>query len=172
MAKSVSERTATAVARLTTDAQSAAHMQDVLAECLDSESVAVSRTEEPDGRWSLALHFREQPNESAVRALIAAAMKGATAPALQFETLAATDWVRESRLPPVEAGRFVVHGAHDRARVPVNRIGIEIEAGLPSAPVIMAVRGAVCSRSMTLRSDGASRGVCNPSRDIAAAGAQ
>jgi ribosomal protein L11 methyltransferase len=28
------------------------------------------------------------------------------------------------------AGRFVVHGAHDRARVPANRIGVEIEAAL------------------------------------------
>jgi ribosomal protein L11 methyltransferase len=101
-----------------------------LAECLDSETVAVSSAEEADGRWSLALHFREHPNESAVRALIASAMKGMTAPALQFENLAATDWVRESRLAPVEAGRFVVHGAHDRARVPANRISIEIEAAL------------------------------------------
>jgi ribosomal protein L11 methyltransferase len=102
----------------------------VLAECLDSDAVAVSSVEESDGSWSVALHFRDQPNEDAVRALIACALKGAPAPALQFETLASTDWVRESRLPPVEAGRFVVHGAHDRAQVPVNRIAIEIEAGL------------------------------------------
>jgi ribosomal protein L11 methyltransferase len=33
-------------------------------------------------------------------------------------------------LPPVQAGRFVVHGQHDRNRVPRNAIGIEIEAGL------------------------------------------
>jgi ribosomal protein L11 methyltransferase len=33
-------------------------------------------------------------------------------------------------LPPVRAGRFVIHGAHDRARVPVNALGIEIEAAL------------------------------------------
>ena len=33
-------------------------------------------------------------------------------------------------LQPVEAGRFVVHGSHDRARIQPNRIGIEIEAGL------------------------------------------
>ena len=31
---------------------------------------------------------------------------------------------------PVRAGRFVVHGAHDRARVQANAIGIEIEAAL------------------------------------------
>ncbi len=49
-----------------------------------------------------------------------------------LETLAPTDWVRKSLdgLTPVEAGRFVVHGAHDRARVAPNRIGIEIEAAL------------------------------------------
>src|SRR5262249_41016988 len=42
-------------------------------------------------------------------------------------------------LAPVEAGRFVVHGAHRRARVRANRIGIEIEAalaaGLHAAPL-------------------------------------
>ncbi len=35
-----------------------------------------------------------------------------------------------AELAPVAAGRFIVHGAHDRARIPVNRIGIEIEAAL------------------------------------------
>ena len=34
------------------------------------------------------------------------------------------------RLAPVRAGRFIVHGAHDRARVQANDIGIEIEAAL------------------------------------------
>jgi ribosomal protein L11 methyltransferase len=33
-------------------------------------------------------------------------------------------------LIPVHAGRFVVHGSHDRARVPPNKLGIEIEAAL------------------------------------------
>ena len=33
-------------------------------------------------------------------------------------------------LKPVRAGRFLVHGRHDRARVGVNDVGIEIEAGL------------------------------------------
>ena len=33
-------------------------------------------------------------------------------------------------LVPVPAGRFVVHGAHDRARIPGNKLGIEIEAAL------------------------------------------
>ena len=33
-------------------------------------------------------------------------------------------------LAPVVAGRFIVHGAHDRTRIAVNRVGIEIEAAL------------------------------------------
>jgi ribosomal protein L11 methyltransferase len=46
--------------------------------------------------------------------------------------MGATDWVRASLqgLSPVAAGRFIVHGAHDRGRVPPHRIGIEIEAAL------------------------------------------
>ena len=33
-----------------------------------------------------------------------------------------------AELTPVEAGRFVVYGSHDRGRVPPSRIGLEIEA--------------------------------------------
>src|SRR5439155_42259 len=33
-------------------------------------------------------------------------------------------------LAPVAAGRFTIHGSHDRARVKPNSIGIEIEAAL------------------------------------------
>jgi len=119
-----------AVARLITDASSAGKIGDALAEVPDA--IAVSAFEEPDGRWSLALHFRDPPDQAAVRAMIAAAAGAAAATALQFEMLAPTDWVRRSLegLAPVEAGRFVVHGAHARARVRANRIGIEIEAAL------------------------------------------
>jgi len=49
-----------------------------------------------------------------------------------FTTVAARDWVAQSLegLAPVAAGRFVVHGAHDRHRIAPNRIGVEIEAAL------------------------------------------
>jgi ribosomal protein L11 methyltransferase len=48
------------------------------------------------------------------------------------ETLEDIDWVTKSLedLKPVRAGRFLVHGAHDRDRLRVGDIGIEIEAGL------------------------------------------
>jgi len=123
---------ATVVARLSSDASTAQKIADALAESFEAEQFAASAFEEAPGRWSLAIHFRQRPDEAAVRALIASAAGSAAAHALVFETLAPTDWVRKSLegLAPVEAGRFVVHGAHDRARVRANRIGIEIEAAL------------------------------------------
>ena len=51
---------------------------------------------------------------------------------IDFGTIEAKDWVRASLedLVPVPAGRFVVHGQHDRERVAPNKVGIEIEAAL------------------------------------------
>ena len=67
-----------------------------------------------------------------MRDAVAAAVGAEAAAALQFGSVEAADWVRQSLagLQPVAAGRFVVHGAHDRTRVPLNHIGIEIEAAL------------------------------------------
>ena len=61
---------------------------------------------------------------------VAAGEKAAAA--LSFEQVAPADWVAQSlsELQPVRAGRFLVHGGHDRARVKPNDIGIEIEAAL------------------------------------------
>ena len=126
------EPSPTAVARLSTDAATAKAIDAALDECFDANEVATSAFAEPDGSWSIALHFRARPDEAALRALVAAVAGAEPARALKLETLAPTDWVRKSLegLTPVRAGRFVVHGAHDRARVRANRIGIEIEAAL------------------------------------------
>ncbi|WP_339930875.1 50S ribosomal protein L11 methyltransferase [uncultured Brevundimonas sp.] len=51
--------------------------------------------------------------------------------AVLVEKLADADWLAMSLsgLPPVEAGRFFVYGAHDQGRVPPNRINLKIDAG-------------------------------------------
>src|SRR5262245_13088823 len=123
---------ATVVARLSSDASTAQKIADALAESFEAEQFAASAFEEAPGRWSLAIHFRRPPDEAAVRPLIASTAGTAAARALVCETLAPTDWVRNGLdgLAPVEAGGFVVHGAHDRARVRATRIGVEIEAAL------------------------------------------
>ena len=122
----------TVVGLLETGEQSARQVADLVAESLPAEDLAVSRVDIGAGRWRVAMHFRVAPDEKIIRALTAAAAGNPAAKALRFERVAAKDWVRESLagLAPVTAGRFIVHGAHDRARIPLNRIGIEIEAAL------------------------------------------
>ncbi|MGE0502997.1 MAG: 50S ribosomal protein L11 methyltransferase [Rhizobiaceae bacterium] len=64
---------------------------------------------------------------------IRAALEGlAGADAIGRETLPDIDWVRKSLegLRPVQAGRFLVHGSHDRAARRPGGLAIEIEAGL------------------------------------------
>jgi ribosomal protein L11 methyltransferase len=67
-----------------------------------------------------------------VRELVALATGDGAAPTIEFTALDSKDWVKASldALAPVAAGRFVVHGQHDRARVPPNKLAIEIEAAL------------------------------------------
>ena len=121
----------TVVARLATDAESARDLLDRLGETFDAERAAVS-VYESDGGWMVAIHFAAPPNETAVRALVGLAAGPAAANSLVFERLAERDWVKESLdgLSPVEAGRFVVFGPHDRARIRTNRTGIEVAASL------------------------------------------
>jgi ribosomal protein L11 methyltransferase len=120
------------LAALTTGEQSARRVAALVAESFSSDDVAVSFTEAGRGSWRVAIYFGTEPNRDAVQALVAAAAGAETAAGLSYERIAAADWVSASLagLKPVAAGRFVVHGAHDRAAVPVNRIGIEIEAAL------------------------------------------
>jgi ribosomal protein L11 methyltransferase len=105
---------------------------DLLTECLEDSAVAVAAFERSDGRWGAAIHFAAPPDEERIRALVALAAGDDIAQTIVFDTIAARDWVEASLegLAPVPAGRFVVHGRHDRARVPPNKLGIEIEAAL------------------------------------------
>ena len=120
------------VARLETDLTKAQAIADHVAERSTLEDIAVSLADAGGGRWQVAIHFHSEAEQEAVRAAVDAAAGAEAAAALRFGRIEAADWVRQSLagLAPVEAGRFIVHGAHDRARVAKNRIGIEIEAAL------------------------------------------
>jgi ribosomal protein L11 methyltransferase len=122
---------ATIRARLRADEATVRRLADAFSECFDTEEIAVAAFAEPDG-WTLEAYFREPPQEASIRALVALAGGALAANALAFDAVAARDWVKASLagLEPVAAGRFLVHGRHDRARVSLNRIGIEIEAAL------------------------------------------
>jgi ribosomal protein L11 methyltransferase len=123
-------RRPTYVMRLSADEVSAKRVAHLFAETCDSEAVAVSAFESEKG-WSVEVHFANDPDRAAVRDLLRAISPDAAAVAV-FETVAQNDWVSASLagLKPVHIGRLVVHGAHDRAKVRVNQVGIEIEAAL------------------------------------------
>jgi ribosomal protein L11 methyltransferase len=120
------------VTRLETDEQSAHKLAGVVSEQLDAQKFAVSLVDNGRGGWQVAIHFDGPPDRSTVQSLVSAAAGPAAAKRLRFERVTTKDWVKESLagLKPVEAGRFLIHGAHDRSGVPPNRIGIEIEAAL------------------------------------------
>ena len=122
----------TVMARMTFDRVPAERIFAALGEILDPDQTACSLFEVSPGRWTLTVHFRDPAGAAALRTLVEAIAGADAADALALETVAETDWVAASLagLGPVPAGRFVVHGAHDRRRIPANRIGIEIEAAL------------------------------------------
>jgi ribosomal protein L11 methyltransferase len=105
---------------------------DRLGDSFIEEEAAIAAHERPDGRWDVTLHFAGPPDQARIRGLIGDVAGPEVARAVSFDTVPDRDWVQASLadLAPVQAGRFVVHGRHDRHRVPANRLGIEIEAAL------------------------------------------
>ena len=122
----------THVMRLTTDERSARAMTDILGEVFDPAETAVAAFEAEDGRtWLLEAYFASPPDEAAIRELVRPIV-GPEADRAAFEEMSQKDWVRASLegLKPVRAGRFLVHGSHDREARRVNDLAIEIEAAL------------------------------------------
>ncbi|MBR1157113.1 50S ribosomal protein L11 methyltransferase [Bradyrhizobium sp. JYMT SZCCT0428] len=105
---------------------------DILTEVFFEGQAAIAAFEGPGGRWDVTVHFAVPPDQALVRQLVTNAAGEEAAKTIVFDTVEAKDWVKATLedLVPVPAGRFVVHGHHDRARVPSNKIGIEIEAAL------------------------------------------
>ncbi len=124
--------------RLVSDERRARAVADLIVESFEAAEAASTAFETDDllpggGKaWLMEAYFGWEPDETAIRALIAAASDEPTARAATFGLTEKRDWVANSLagLKPVRAGRFLVHGAHDRPRVRANDVAIEIEAGL------------------------------------------
>jgi ribosomal protein L11 methyltransferase len=114
------------------DEHTAKGVVDNLTEVFFEGQAAIAAFERPDGRWDVTVHFADPPDQPLIRELVANAAGADIAEGIAFDTVEAKDWVKASLedLVPVPAGRFVVHGQHDRERVAPNKIGIEIEAAL------------------------------------------
>ena len=114
------------------DERVASRAVDIIAESYPTHDLAIAAFEGPGGRWDITMHFAEPPDEGIIRALVKQTAGEPAAATIVFSKIETKDWVKASLadLAPVNAGPFVVHGHHDRDRVPINKIAIEIEAAL------------------------------------------
>lgn len=110
--------------RLVAEAAAAALDSDPL---LEGATYSILEEDEDRGVWRIdAFPTTDEEAEG-----IAAVLRGHDGLTVAVDKLADADWLAMSLsgLPPVEAGRFFVYGAHDQGRVPKNRIALKIDAG-------------------------------------------
>ena len=99
-----------------------------LGELMAPEPLAVTLFEAQPPRFTVEAYFDTQPPMAVLVATLADIV-GLATPSL--EAVPDLNWVALSQaaLPPIEAGRLLVHGSHDRARFALRQSAIEIDAG-------------------------------------------
>ncbi len=117
------------VIRVRADEATAKRIADHLMERFFEGEGAVGAFEAPDGSWYAEAHVPELPEKRGIEAAVREVLANAF---VEYETLAAQDWIAASLegLKIVRAGRFAIHGSHDRDKIRTNETGIEIEAAL------------------------------------------
>jgi ribosomal protein L11 methyltransferase len=104
----------------------AARLTDALADRLSATADMIQSRRAVD--WIVTAYFDARPDPKLLEGICKDAI-GRKA-AARVSPLTERDWVARSlaSLRPVVAGRYFVHGRHDRDRRPANAIAIEIEA--------------------------------------------
>ncbi len=99
---------------------------------LDPPPVLMTCEREPDNpdAWQLEAYFESKPNSAVVAAVKSLAPGSRGRPAI--ERIRDADWVTLSQagIEPVHAGRFYVHTATNKGRVPQGARALRIDAGL------------------------------------------
>jgi ribosomal protein L11 methyltransferase len=112
-------------------ASSAMSVAEALEAALDPAPIAVGLFERGEGRCEVFAHYEAPPPRKVLLKLIAEIAGGEGFGSLQIETIPPADWVRlsQGKRGKVAAGRFLIHGSHDRGNVPRRLLAIEIDAG-------------------------------------------
>ena len=94
-------------------------------------ALAVSLFERGPDRAEVSAYYAEKPSRELLIQLIERTVGNEDLGGFRIELLPPKNWVAEaeSLRGPVRAGRFLVHGAHDRGKVPAGRFTLEIDAG-------------------------------------------
>jgi ribosomal protein L11 methyltransferase len=114
----------------TTQSDVARSIAGALENLVDPLPDAVTQFEEGPGAWCVEAYYPGAPDVAALAAQLAGSLEAAVPPPEQM-SVPELNWVAVSQaaLPPVAAGRFVVHGSHDRGRIPRGPNAILIDAG-------------------------------------------
>jgi ribosomal protein L11 methyltransferase len=91
---------------------------------LDPLAVTINETDEANAIWETVAWFEDEQTASAARLHL-------SVPTATIAPVPDVDWVRRSLegLAPVVAGRFFLHGSHDRSVRRAGGISLEIDAG-------------------------------------------
>ena len=101
-------------------------LQDLIEPAPDALTIFENGTD----AWRLEAYFTDGVDADALHAEVSAVLD-LTPPPFEMGDVPDLNWVAISQaaLPPVSAGRFTVHGSHDRGRVPQGPGAILIDAG-------------------------------------------
>ena len=103
---------------------------NALQDLIEPAPDALTIFENGNDAWRLEAYFSDGVDVGGLHADVSA-MLGLTPPPFEAGDVPNLNWVAISQaaLPPVVAGRFTVHGSHDRERVPQGPGSILIDAG-------------------------------------------
>jgi ribosomal protein L11 methyltransferase len=118
---------------VTATEETAGIILDILSNEFGEEDYAIATTEVDEKRnlWEASVYLMAD-EEEVVRERVSSALSDAFPDkAIQREVIPDVDWIAMSLegLKPVRAGRFLVHGSHDRDKIRANDVAIEIDAG-------------------------------------------
>lgn len=115
---------------LAVPAAAAGAVEDALSDLFPA--VSAFEQGEEGGPWLVEAYAEAEPDrrEVALRVDLLARALGFAPPEVTVEALPPTDWLAATyaAFPPLDLGRFWVHGSHVEGRAPAGRIGIEIDA--------------------------------------------
>ncbi len=97
----------------------------------DGYPIATMEIDEANDIWEASVYISQDEHAEMLEAVTQCLTQSFNNPVIKTEILPDIDWVSHSLegLQPVRAGRFLVHGSHDREQIRANDLSIEIDAG-------------------------------------------
>ncbi|MET0747531.1 MAG: 50S ribosomal protein L11 methyltransferase [Rhizobium sp.] len=118
---------------VTTTERDAERILDLMTPVFEDEElpIATSEIDEKADIWEASIYLYADQEEDVRPRFEALLVKAYPDLVIDKEIIPDVDWIAKSLdgLKPVRAGRFVVHGSHDRDKIRASEIAIEIDAG-------------------------------------------